>query len=270
MKRVSSKIFRKVETNNQLFLKNLQQFPLSVISYIIWYYFNEKETTQFAYKTNPFEFIFRYENKYTLNDLEFWKSNYNIRWFQTNLVLTFYQKKMWSEIRNRFTNFRDLESNKPTDSFNTYQTLRLKKTDVDIILDNNESIIKLPSLEYTIPKRYRPVSGGICFGYIKDKKIVSFAAAPHILNDKAHSFAILRGIETKLLERRHGYAIQTVHHLCQELFNKHNLNSIVLWVENSNEAAKEMYFKLGFKEEAKVFGTYCDLGSNTGYSSVLN
>jgi predicted GNAT family acetyltransferase len=93
---------------------------------------------------------------------------------------------------------------------------------------------------------------------LKNEKIVSFASAPHILTHKSFSFAILRGIETKLLERKQGYALETVGVLCQELFSQYHLKNIFSWVEEKNAAARSLYKKLGFREKAKTFAIHCD------------
>jgi len=89
--------------------------------------------------------------------------------------------------------------------------------------------------------------------------MVCFAAAPYILTHPPFSFAIVRGVETKFLKRRQGYALNTVGFLCKELFSRYQLKNIFLWVEEGNQAARSLYQKIGFSEEVEISLTYCDL-----------
>jgi ribosomal protein S18 acetylase RimI-like enzyme len=168
------------------------------------------------------------------------------------------QERTWFDLTKRFTNFRSLETNQPVNFFNVYISLRLSKDSFTALDDIDERIIELPTQEHLIPKRYRPMSSGLNYGLIKGGEVVSFAAAPHILKQSIFSFAILRGIETKLLERKQGYALQTVAVLCNELFSRYHLSDIFLWVEDTNKAALKLYDKLGFKKDALIYATYCD------------
>jgi hypothetical protein len=239
-------------------MKHIQKQPLSVICYILWYIYHQHEKTDLAFSVDPLRYIFRYENKYSLFGKDVWQLEKQIRWFKTNIVLMF-EKQRWEEVIQRFDNFRSLETNKPTNSHNTYLTLNLRKEEyVSHLKDINDRIIKIPSPGFPTPKRYRPLSGGLAFGFLKNGTIICFAAAPHILNQKDFSFAILRGIETQSFQKRHGYALKTVSVLCKELFDRYDLSNIFLWVEEKNFAARNLYKKLGFKEEVKVFMTYCD------------
>ncbi len=128
--------------------------------------------------------------------------------------------------------------------------------------ENLSSIIKFPNNKLAVPKRYRhlDIHGGVAYGYLKDDEIVSFAAAPHIHQSEHLSFAIIRGIETKLLERKQGYSNITLTKLCQELLSNLLIKELFLWVEDSNEPAIKLYEKLGFvKDNNKIFATFCDL-----------
>jgi hypothetical protein len=256
---ISKFILRQKHLNDpQVFIEHLQSQPLSIISYILWYHYKQQEHTQLAFRLNPFLYIHRFENKYTLYGKDVWKLKRKIRWFKTNLVLMFNQEEMWSDLNKRFTNFRSLETNQPTDFFNVYITLSFSKDSFTVLDYIDERIIELPTQKHPLPKRYRPISSGLNYGLIKNGEVVSFAAAPHILIQSIFSFAILRGIETKLLERRQGYALQTVGVLCNELFSRYKLTNIFLWVEDTNKAALNLYEKLGFKKEAIIYATYCD------------
>lgn len=186
-----------------------------------------------------------------------WQLKTKVRWFNTNLVLIF-EKKRWGDIIQRFDNIRDLETNQQTDSYNTYLTLNLSRDHFSFSEPVDDQIIRVPSSEYPLPKRYRPFGGGLSFGFFKKGSMVSFAAAPHILSQGTFSFAILRGVETKLIERRQRYALKTVGVLCKELFSRYESSNIFLWVEETNQAAQNLYKKLGFSEEGRIYATYCD------------
>ena len=241
----------------QVFVEKLQQQPLSVISYILWYIFNQRESTDLAFSIDPLQYIFRFENKYTLFGKDIWNFEKHIRWYRTNIVL-FFEKERWEEVVQRFYNFRSLEDNKPTGEYNSYLTLSLSKEHFSMKESPDNRIVQFPSPKYPLPRRYRTHVGGLAYGFVKDEKIVSFAAAPHILNQKSFSFAILRGIETIYLERKQGYAFKTVGVLCQELFSQYQLKNIFSWVEEKNIAARSLYKNLGFREKAKTYAIYCD------------
>ncbi|MFX0013748.1 MAG: GNAT family N-acetyltransferase [Promethearchaeota archaeon] len=244
--------------NLQLFVKHIQQQPLSVICYILWFLYHRNEKTDLIFSIDPLRYICRYENKYTLFGENIWEFTNKIRWFNTNIVLVF-EKHYWDDIRIRFDNFRNVETNKPANIYNTYLTFNLSKNHLLNLEPIDDQIIQIPSYKHPLPKRYRPLDGGLGFGSFKGNKLVCFAAAPYIFIKSSFSFAILRGVETNVLERRQGYALKTVGVLCKELFLRYDISNIFLWVEDSNMAAKKLYRKLGFSEEAKVFTTYCDL-----------
>lgn len=211
-----------------------------------------------TFSINPFKYIFRHENKYNITGDNVWQLNEYIRWFKTNIVLIF-EKQQWEEINRRFDNFRSTETNQLTKSYDTYLTLDLNKDRLSFIEPIDDEIIQIPSPNHPLPKRYRPYNGGLNFGLFKNNQIVCFAAAPHILTRESFSFAIIRGVETKFLKRRQGYALNTVGLLCKELFSRFHLSNIFLWVEEKNMAARNLYQNLGFFEEAKLAVTYCDL-----------
>ncbi|MHA2227018.1 MAG: GNAT family N-acetyltransferase [Candidatus Hodarchaeales archaeon] len=181
-----------------------------------------------------------------------------IKWFETNLVLMF-EKERWTEITHHFHNFRSLETNKSTQTYDTYLTLHLTRQKFVFLDSIDEQIIELPSPQYPLPKRYRPLSGGLAFGFLKNNNVTCFAAAPHILKQEPFSYAILRGIETQSLDRRRGYAQKTVQVLCNEVFKRFDISDIFCWVEEKNRAARNLYKKIGFYEDGKIHSIYCDL-----------
>ncbi|MFX1516126.1 MAG: GNAT family N-acetyltransferase, partial [Promethearchaeota archaeon] len=238
-------------------MKHLIKQPLSIICYILWFIYQKPEDIDFAFIKNPFSYIFRYENKYHITGENVWHFNEHIRWFKTNLVIIF-EKQHWEEIIHRFDNFRSLETNQSTNSYDTYLTLSLEKDDLPHIEPIDGDIKEIPSITYPLPKRYRPYSGGLNFGLFKKDQMVCFAAAPYILTHPSFpfSFAIIRRVETKFLKRRQGYALNTVGFLCKELFSRFHLENIFLWVEEKNLAARNLYQKLGFSEKEKLSLTY--------------
>ncbi|MHA1215466.1 MAG: GNAT family N-acetyltransferase [Candidatus Hodarchaeales archaeon] len=256
--KVSSLFRSSTQPDDMIFLKNLKTQPLSQTCYILWFYYYKSKSTQLAYKTAPFRYIFRFENKYQLYGNNVFHFKKKVRWFKTNIVLIFENKSLWSEIQDLFYNFRSIETNEVSDIYNTYIAYRItKKTFKPKRLDN-PSIVKLPTKDIPIPKRYRHLKGGLSYGYIKDKKVVSFSAAPHIVNDAQNSYAILRGIETRELEKRQGYAYVTLSKLLDDLFTITNVKEVFLWVENNNTPAKNLYTKMGFVPQSEIFATYCD------------
>lgn len=236
----------------------LTKQPLSFICYILWFIYHKPERTDLAFTTNPFSYIFRYENKYNITGENVWQFDKYIRWFKTNLVIIF-EKQYWKDINQRFDNFRNLNTNQSTNSYDTYLTLNLKKDDLSYFESIDEEIKQIPSANCPLPKRYRPYNGGLNFGLFKNDQMVCFAAAPYILINSPFSFAIVRGVETKFLKRRQGYALNTVGLLCKELFSQYHLKNIFLWVEERNRAARNLYHKIGFSEEVEFSLTYCDL-----------
>ena len=244
--------------NSNTFLEQLIKQPLSFICYILWFINHKPEHTDLVFTTDPFSYIFRYENKYNIVGENVWQYDKHIRWFKTNLVIIF-EKQHWKEINQRFDNFRNLDTNQLINSYDTYLTLNLKKDDLSNFEQTDNEIKQIPSTNYPLPKRYRPYNGGLNFGLFKKNQMVCFAAAPYILTNPPFSFAIVRGVETKFLKRRQGYALNTVGWLCKELFSRYLLNNIFLWVEKRNQAARNLYQKIGFTEEVEFSLTYCDL-----------
>ena len=84
----------------------------------------------------------------------------------------------------------------------------------------------------------------------------------HIFQQKKFSYAILRGIETKILERQQGFSYKTMTRLCQELLTDLLIKRLILWVDKDNTAAKTLYEKLGFIRDSEIYATYCDFGSD--------
>ncbi len=243
----------------QKFLSYLNQESLSQTCYLHWYLSEKREEVEYVYSLNPFDYIVHYENKYHLSSDNIWSLMKQIRWFDTNIVLMFHDKNLWPSIQQRFTNFRSLETNEKTPNYNTYITLKISTETFTPGWSDLHSVVRFPHERIKVPKRYRHLSEGIAYGYLKDDDIVSFAAAPHLLHNETHSFAIVRGIETRLLERKQGYSHKTLTKLCQEILIDRLIREIYLWVESSNDAAIQLYKKLGFMEDTTIYATYCDL-----------
>lgn len=244
---------------NPTFLTEIiQHQPLSVISYILYHHQNQRDKIEFDFSSNPFSYVYRFDNKYHLYGENIWQLSNKLRWFKDNIVLTFQDKTLWNEIINRFVNFRSLDTNKPVNTYDTYITYFLTQENFSSDNLSPNSILQIPSTVHPLPKRLRHLTEGLNFGLIKKGKIISFAAAPYIVTQEDFSFAILRGVETDFTERRKGYAQATTSKLCKELFTNYKIKQIFIWVEEDNQAAKKMYRKLGFQEESRVFTTYCD------------
>ena len=244
-----------------LFQKTLYKLPLSQTCYIMWYLLKKPQIITIRTDEHNLSFIFHYENKYFLSGPDVWEIEEGIRWFNTNNVLFFNDERQWPKIQKKFTNFRSLETNNETDTYNSYTTYKLIVETFNPKWTQLSSIIKFPNDKVAPPKRYRhlDIHGGLAYGYLKNNEIVSFAAAPHIYQDESISFAIIRGIETKLLERKQGYSNSTLTKLCQELLSNQLIKELFLWVEDSNEPAINLYEKMGFVQDSRIFATFCDL-----------
>jgi len=257
-----AEIFRiRKKFDPESFQKLLFLQPLSQTCYMQWYLLKKPNLVTIKLQENPFNYIFHYENKYFLSGVDIWNLKGRIRWFKTNNVLFFTNKSLWPEIQERFTNIRSLETNDKTDTFNSYSTYKLMVKTFNPKWSDLSSIIKFPNNKIAVPKRYRhlDIHGGLAYGYLKNNEIVSFAASPHIHQSNDLSFAIIRGIETKLLERKHGYSNTTLTKLCQELLSNLLIKELFLWVENSNQPAIKLYQKMGFVKDNEIFATFCDL-----------
>ncbi|WP_455140883.1 GNAT family N-acetyltransferase [Candidatus Hodarchaeum mangrovi] len=260
LRNLFTSLFKNSESKLDLkFLENIQTEPLSQTCYVIWYYFEKSKNIQLKYLNEPFRYIFRFDNKYHISGTDIWEMESQIKWFKTNIVIQFNDKDLWDDIRAKFTNFRSLETNKNVDIFNTYFTYFLSNDRFKKSKQNYNSVVQIPNKTIYLPKRYRHLKGGLAYGYMKDKEIISFAAAPHILIKVPFSYAIIRGIETRLVERRQGFAYETMSKLCEALFNEVKINCIYLWVEENNLAAIYLYEKLGFLKDSVIYATYCDL-----------
>ncbi len=256
--RISS-LFQSSKGNKaDLFLKKLELLPLSQICYIHWYFTQKTNQTGMKFNTTPFSFIFRYDNKFHLHGGSVENFIDNIKWYKTNNVLLFSDPTFWDIIQSKFWNFRSLETNENVDTYNTYLTYELSIESFKPYWKKASSIIKLPSETFSIPKRYRHLNEGIAFGLIENNEVLSFAAAPHIFQKSRLSYAIIRGIETKLLERKQGYSMLTVTKLCQHLLADLLIRKLFLWVEESNLPAINLYEKLGFRKDKTIFATFCD------------
>ncbi len=247
------------KNKHQKFFQKFAEESLSRTCYIYWYLSKKPKDIEYTYSLNPFDYIFHYENKYYLSSDRIWPLRKKIRWFDTNIVLIFHDLSLWTSIQKQFINLRSLETNEETDIYNTYITFQLSTETFNPGWRDLDFVIRFPNNLINVPKRYRHLMGEIAYGYLKENEIVSFAAAPHILNSDSHSYAIIRGIETKLLERKQGYSHKTLTKLCSEILIDKQIKNIYLWVEESNKSAIQLYKKLGFIEESKLYAIYCDL-----------
>ncbi len=156
------------KTEEQDFLSLiLKHQPLSVISYILWFHLTRREQIEFNFSLNPFSYIYRYENKYNLVGDNFWDLKKEIRWFKENITLIFHDKGYWNTIVNLFEDFRSLETNDPSQIYDTYLTYTLTRDQLSSVESDSTVIVELPSKKYPLPKRYRPLEGGVNFGLIK-------------------------------------------------------------------------------------------------------
>jgi len=100
------------------------------------------------------------------------------------------------------------------------------------------------------PERTLDLLKGVAFGIFEDKRLVSCAASPDILED----LAIIRGVKTVPDERNKGYStsvcsalVRRMHQLGKETF---------LYVSKDNSAALKVYRKIGFRETGHAFFSF--------------
>ncbi len=253
------KFFIKRSNPDISLIEMMENQPISKKSYILWNHFKNNLNTEYSVKTKPnLNYIYRFDNKYTLHGRDAWKLKNRIRWFKENVVLMYDDPILEEIIRANFKNFRSLETNEQNNNFKTYLSLRVIEQTFTFSDINEFTPIKLPSKNIKLPKRYKHLQGGVNYGILKNEEIISFAAAPYILIESGFSFAIIRSVETKLLERKQGLGTVTVGKLCESLFHQYKVQDIVLWVDESNQIAQKLYEKLGFTIEGSFYATYCD------------
>jgi len=97
------------------------------------------------------------------------------------------------------------------------------------------------------PNRVADLVKGLAYGLYKNGQLVSFAAAPEILED----LAIIRGVYTVPDLRGKGYATSVCSALVGRLFEQGR--EVILYVSKDNPSAIKVYRKLGFRETEHVF-----------------
>jgi len=88
---------------------------------------------------------------------------------------------------------------------------------------------------------------GFSFGFIKGKKLVSYAASPEILED----LAIIRGVFTAPDERSQGCSKSVCSLLVSRLLDEGK--DVILYVSKDNAAAIRVYREIGFKNTGHFF-----------------
>jgi len=91
---------------------------------------------------------------------------------------------------------------------------------------------------------------GLAYGLYENGQLVSFAAAPEMLED----LAIIRGVYTAPNLRGKGYATSVCSALVRRLLEKGM--EVILYVAKDNTPAIKVYRKLGFRETGHIFLTF--------------
>jgi len=97
------------------------------------------------------------------------------------------------------------------------------------------------------PSRVVDLLKGLAYGLYEKGRLVSFAAAPEILED----LAIIRGVYTAPDLRGKGYATAVCSALVGKILKLGM--EVILYVSKDNAPAIQIYRKLGFKETGHVF-----------------
>ena len=165
----------------------------------------------------------------------------------------------WLEVvLDNFTSFEVMDKSAKGKEMNTFLSMELYQENF-ITKDTYEA----QNLDETITRELsfkqrllfsNSEGGGV--GIIKNDKIIAVAFAPHILVNENFSFAIIRGVWVSQEYRNRGFGFDVSAKMCEVLFSK-SIETITLWVEESNAPAVRIYEKMGFRIIDKVIGTDC-------------
>lgn len=151
--------------------------------------------------------------------------------------------------------FKPVESTDATSKgrITTYLTMKVGKGEFKpMMLHDVQKMGKRDSAAVRIflgrePSRIMDLLKGLAYGLYENGQLVSFAAAPEILED----LAIIRGVHTVPHLRRKGYATSVCSALVAEVLEKGK--DAILYVSKDNAPAIKVYSKLGFRETGHIF-----------------
>lgn len=244
--------------------KLIHNYSLPILCFFLWHkQYSNSMATEIFIDEDKKKCILKYENKYFID----WEGNISqifnkIRWLEENIVIQYTNPEIFDSLSPFIENIRELNTNSKIDNYETYYTMVLlrdefkerKRIDSEVkMLESSSKDFKLLNKK----QRKRLVNtNGIAVVY-DDGEVKSISLAPYIDKEEL-SFAIIRTVKTKEKYRRKRYALKTVNKLCKTLFNM-NIRQIILWVPANNEAAVNLYTKIGFKKGNKIYQSYCDL-----------
>ena len=165
----------------------------------------------------------------------------------------------WLEIvRECFTNFELMDKSAKGQEMNTFLGMELNRETFNA-KSTYEAQVLGEEISHKLNFKQRILfsnseGGGV--GIIRNGEIVGVAFAPHVLSNEDFSFAIIRGVWVSKDNRNKGYGYDVSAKMCEELFAK-GIETVTLWVEETNIPAVKVYEKMGFVTVDRVFGTDC-------------
>ena len=165
----------------------------------------------------------------------------------------------WLELVEKyFTDFELMDKSAKSKLMNTFLCMELRKDDFnskDTYLASVLSENQAHKLNFKQRILFSNSDGG-GVGILKEDEIISVAFTPHIVQNYDFSFAIIRGVWVSPEHRNKGYGFDVSAKMCEVLFER-DIETITLWVEESNLPAIHIYEKMGFRTIEKVIGADC-------------
>jgi len=160
-------------------------------------------------------------------------------------------------IENYFTDFNLLVEIEEETKYNTFLCMQLNENQFRLKEDHISSEITEDIRRKMHYKRQMHLSrgfGGV--GIFENDILLGCGFAPHVVQNKDFSFAIVRDIWVKPESRNKGYGYDLSSKICEISFKK-GVKTVFLWVEERNFPAVRIYKKLGFQTKDKAISVIC-------------
>ena len=168
-----------------------------------------------------------------------------------------YDPEWFPIIKKYFTSFSLLDSSAGDKSHNTFLCMELKEDqfkpkEIHISRRLTDDEYRLLSFRRRI--LFSQGLGGV--GIVENNKVIGRAFAPHIVQEKNFSFAVVRDVYVDPSCRSRGFGFDLSSKICELIFSE-GIDKCILWVEEDNLHAVKIYEKLGFETKDKVRSNYC-------------
>jgi len=227
---------------------------ISRLAYTVWDILTFPESCHFQRKDSSFRF------SYDLHTTLFGPSNRELldMYEPVGKISLSFDPEWMEVVMDNFTSFEVMDKSAKGKEMNTFLSMELNQEnfitkDTYEAQNLDETVIKELSFKQRLLFS-NSEGGGV--GIIKDDKIIGVAFAPHIIVNENFSFAIIRGVWVSQEYRNRGFGFDISAKMCEILFSK-GIETISLWVEESNIPAVKIYKKMGFRTTDKVIGTDC-------------